>query len=174
MKILIDARNMLERMEHRGACSCDNASGDGAGVMTAVPDKLYRKELRCVYADVQACRKSHFSAHSASLCRRSVSTRRASSSWRKIHTNRQKSRSRTWHGAVISRLAVHFVERSSRMLRSYAGADRPSIKMLSVLRRARRSRSFDKSSSPSPTRAKPPTRNTSTSKCLCCASKQRI
>lgn len=36
---------MLERMAHRGACSCDNDSGDGAGVLTAIPDKLYRNEL---------------------------------------------------------------------------------------------------------------------------------
>lgn len=37
---------MLERMAHRGACACDNDSGDGAGVMTAIPDKLYREELK--------------------------------------------------------------------------------------------------------------------------------
>ena len=41
---------MLERMEHRGACGCDNDTGDGAGVMTAIPHKLYEKALRCVYA----------------------------------------------------------------------------------------------------------------------------
>lgn len=40
-----EARIMLERMAHRGACSCDNDSGDGAGVLTAIPDKLYRNEL---------------------------------------------------------------------------------------------------------------------------------
>uniref|UniRef100_A0A915JDF7 glutamate synthase (ferredoxin) n=1 Tax=Romanomermis culicivorax TaxID=13658 RepID=A0A915JDF7_ROMCU len=36
---------MLERMEHRGACGCDDDSGDGAGVMTGIPHELYRKEL---------------------------------------------------------------------------------------------------------------------------------
>jgi glutamate synthase (NADPH/NADH) len=45
-QILTDSRTMLERMEHRGACSCDNDSGDGAGVMTAIPHKLYADELR--------------------------------------------------------------------------------------------------------------------------------
>ncbi|VDN53813.1 unnamed protein product [Dracunculus medinensis] len=44
-RILKEARIMLERMAHRGACSCDNDSGDGAGVLTAIPDKLYRNEL---------------------------------------------------------------------------------------------------------------------------------
>ena len=32
-------------MEHRGACSADNDSGDGAGVMTAVPWDLLKAEL---------------------------------------------------------------------------------------------------------------------------------
>uniref|UniRef100_A0A158Q8Z6 glutamate synthase (ferredoxin) n=1 Tax=Elaeophora elaphi TaxID=1147741 RepID=A0A158Q8Z6_9BILA len=45
-QILCDGRTMLQRLAHRGACSCDNDSGDGAGVMTAIPDALYRKELR--------------------------------------------------------------------------------------------------------------------------------
>lgn len=36
---------MLERMAHRGACACDNNSGDGAGVMAAIPDQLYRDSL---------------------------------------------------------------------------------------------------------------------------------
>uniref|UniRef100_A0A914W184 glutamate synthase (ferredoxin) n=1 Tax=Plectus sambesii TaxID=2011161 RepID=A0A914W184_9BILA len=45
-KILHDGRTMLERMEHRGACACDNDSGDGAGVLTAIPDQLYRAELK--------------------------------------------------------------------------------------------------------------------------------
>lgn len=36
---------MLERMAHRGACASDYDSGDGAGVLTAIPDSLYRKDL---------------------------------------------------------------------------------------------------------------------------------
>uniref|UniRef100_A0A915DAE5 glutamate synthase (ferredoxin) n=1 Tax=Ditylenchus dipsaci TaxID=166011 RepID=A0A915DAE5_9BILA len=45
-KILQEGRIMLERMAHRGACGCDNDSGDGAGVLTAIPDKLYRDEIK--------------------------------------------------------------------------------------------------------------------------------
>ncbi|VDM21861.1 unnamed protein product [Wuchereria bancrofti] len=45
-RILCDGRTMLQRLAHRGACACDNDSGDGAGVMTAIPDMLYRKDLR--------------------------------------------------------------------------------------------------------------------------------
>ncbi|XP_053398015.1 uncharacterized protein LOC123552518 isoform X2 [Mercenaria mercenaria] len=40
-KILRDSEIMLRRMEHRGACGCDNDSGDGAGVVTGIPHKLY-------------------------------------------------------------------------------------------------------------------------------------
>uniref|UniRef100_A0A1I7X8Q7 glutamate synthase (ferredoxin) n=1 Tax=Heterorhabditis bacteriophora TaxID=37862 RepID=A0A1I7X8Q7_HETBA len=45
-KILCEARTMLERMAHRGACGCDNDSGDGAGVLTSIPDELYRKAVK--------------------------------------------------------------------------------------------------------------------------------
>lgn len=37
---------MLERMAHRGACACDNDSGDGAGVLTSIPDELYREDVK--------------------------------------------------------------------------------------------------------------------------------
>lgn len=45
-RILKDSQTVLERMSHRGACACDNDSGDGAGVMTAVPDKFYRRVVK--------------------------------------------------------------------------------------------------------------------------------
>ncbi|KAH7932396.1 hypothetical protein HPB52_024636 [Rhipicephalus sanguineus] len=35
--LIQDAETMSRRMEHRGACACDNNTGDGAGVMMAVP-----------------------------------------------------------------------------------------------------------------------------------------
>lgn len=45
-KILRDAEKLSLRMNHRGACSCDNDTGDGAGVLTAIPHDLYAAELR--------------------------------------------------------------------------------------------------------------------------------
>nr|CAD2200522.1 unnamed protein product [Meloidogyne enterolobii] len=45
-EILKAGRVMLERMAHRGACVGDNDSGDGAGVMTAIPDDLYREDIK--------------------------------------------------------------------------------------------------------------------------------
>jgi glutamate synthase (NADPH/NADH) len=44
-QILRDAQTLAERMYHRGAVACDNDTGDGAGVMTAIPHNLYSKEL---------------------------------------------------------------------------------------------------------------------------------
>jgi len=37
------ALQMLENMEHRGACGCEENSGDGAGILTRLPDKFLRK-----------------------------------------------------------------------------------------------------------------------------------
>lgn len=45
LQILRDAQTLAERMYHRGACACDNDTGDGAGVLTAIPHQLYAKEL---------------------------------------------------------------------------------------------------------------------------------
>ena len=32
-------------MEHRGACSADQISGDGAGIMTQIPWDLFKQDL---------------------------------------------------------------------------------------------------------------------------------
>ncbi|XP_055629732.1 uncharacterized protein LOC129770731 isoform X2 [Toxorhynchites rutilus septentrionalis] len=44
-KILRDAQTLAIRMNHRGACACDNDTGDGAGVCTSIPHDLYRNDL---------------------------------------------------------------------------------------------------------------------------------
>ncbi|XP_026328989.1 uncharacterized protein LOC113236976 [Hyposmocoma kahamanoa] len=46
-KIVRDAEVLAKRMEHRGACACDNDTGDGAGVLTAIPHQFYCAQLRC-------------------------------------------------------------------------------------------------------------------------------
>jgi len=33
-------------MEHRGACSCDNSTGDGAGVLASIPHQFYAKLIK--------------------------------------------------------------------------------------------------------------------------------
>ncbi len=39
-KLILQALNALGCMEHRGGCSADRDSGDGAGIMTGIPHKL--------------------------------------------------------------------------------------------------------------------------------------
>jgi hypothetical protein len=36
-----DAIQMLERMAHRGACGCEKNTGDGAGILVALPHKFF-------------------------------------------------------------------------------------------------------------------------------------
>ncbi len=44
--IVADALEMLSRMDHRGACGCEDNTGDGAGIMTAMPHTLLRRVAR--------------------------------------------------------------------------------------------------------------------------------
>jgi glutamate synthase (NADPH/NADH) large chain len=41
--VIKDAITMLENMEHRGACGCEENTGDGAGILIQIPDDFYRK-----------------------------------------------------------------------------------------------------------------------------------
>ncbi|XP_070159139.1 uncharacterized protein [Polyergus mexicanus] len=45
-KIIRDAQTLSARMNHRGACACDNDTGDGAGVLCAIPHDYYANEIR--------------------------------------------------------------------------------------------------------------------------------
>ena len=40
--IVSDALTMLENMEHRGACGCEENTGDGAGILTQIPYVFFR------------------------------------------------------------------------------------------------------------------------------------
>lgn len=43
--LCLQALTALGCMEHRGACSADDDSGDGAGLMVQIPWKLLKKEM---------------------------------------------------------------------------------------------------------------------------------
>uniref|UniRef100_A0A6P7GF34 glutamate synthase (NADH) n=1 Tax=Diabrotica virgifera virgifera TaxID=50390 RepID=A0A6P7GF34_DIAVI len=45
-KIVRDAQRLAISMNHRGACACDNDTGDGAGVLTAIPHDFYYAKLK--------------------------------------------------------------------------------------------------------------------------------
>jgi len=40
-----DALEMLMRMEHRGACGCDENTGDGAGILLNIPHTFFHQRL---------------------------------------------------------------------------------------------------------------------------------
>lgn len=46
LQIIRDAQKLSARMNHRGACACDNDSGDGAGVLSAIPHQYYADEIK--------------------------------------------------------------------------------------------------------------------------------
>src|SRR3954464_8351659 len=50
-QILIDAEEVLRNMDHRGACGCEDNTGDGAGILTALPHEFLRKVAQ---ADLRA------------------------------------------------------------------------------------------------------------------------
>ncbi len=41
--IVTDALTMLQRMDHRGACGCETNTGDGSGILTALPHGLLKR-----------------------------------------------------------------------------------------------------------------------------------
>jgi glutamate synthase (NADPH/NADH) large chain len=47
--IIRDAAEALRNMDHRGACGCEANTGDGAGMLTALPDELFREEARRLF-----------------------------------------------------------------------------------------------------------------------------
>ena len=47
--IIRDANQVLCAMDHRGACGCEPNTGDGAGILTAIPDRLMREEARRLF-----------------------------------------------------------------------------------------------------------------------------
>ena len=43
-KIIRQGLQVLENLEHRGACGCDPDTGDGAGMIVQTPDRFFRRE----------------------------------------------------------------------------------------------------------------------------------
>src|SRR6186997_462791 len=47
--IICDAIHALEAMDHRGACGCEANTGDGAGILTGMPDEFMRSEAKRLF-----------------------------------------------------------------------------------------------------------------------------
>src|ERR1700722_14093963 len=43
-RIVLQGLEMLENMNHRGACGCEPDSGDGAGILVRLPDAFLRRK----------------------------------------------------------------------------------------------------------------------------------
>ena len=56
-RIISDALTMLENMEHRGACGCEENTGDGAGILLQIPHDYYKKEAKKLNIDLPALGK---------------------------------------------------------------------------------------------------------------------
>lgn len=50
-QVISDALTVLENMEHRGACGCENNTGDGAGILIQMPHEFLYDE--CLKLDIQ-------------------------------------------------------------------------------------------------------------------------
>jgi glutamate synthase (NADPH/NADH) large chain len=53
-RIIKDALTMLENMEHRGACGCEENTGDGAGILLQIPHDFYKLEVKKSGIDLPA------------------------------------------------------------------------------------------------------------------------
>lgn len=45
-QIVLDAEEILRNMDHRGACGCEANTGDGAGMLTALPHSFLQKAVK--------------------------------------------------------------------------------------------------------------------------------
>ena len=45
-EVLLSAQELSRRMTHRGACSADNDSGDGAGALVGIPHSFYVEKVK--------------------------------------------------------------------------------------------------------------------------------
>lgn len=45
-QIVVDSEDLLRRMDHRGACGCEENTGDGSGIMTALPHRFLRTAVK--------------------------------------------------------------------------------------------------------------------------------
>ena len=45
-QIVVDSEDLLRRMDHRGACGCEVNTGDGAGILTALPHEFLQKVVK--------------------------------------------------------------------------------------------------------------------------------
>lgn len=68
-QIVVDALEMLVRMEHRGGCGCEPNTGDGAGILVGLPEGYLRKVAR-EDLEIELPPRGHFGAGLVFFCRK--------------------------------------------------------------------------------------------------------
>ncbi len=58
-EIVLEADHALRRMNHRGGCGCETNTGDGCGILTAIPHKFLKKSAKSVFG-VDLPEKGHY------------------------------------------------------------------------------------------------------------------
>ena len=48
-EIVLEADHALRRMDHRGGCGCEANTGDGCGILTAIPHKFLQKSAKSAF-----------------------------------------------------------------------------------------------------------------------------
>jgi len=102
-EIVRNGIEILERMAHRGACGCDEASGDGSGLLMAVPDAFFRRDLRqnhgvelpvsgkyacgCIFLPQDFTQRQQAKRHIEEIIEKHSQTFIA---WRRVPTNNQQ------------------------------------------------------------------------------------
>ncbi len=59
-QIIDQAIEVLENLDHRGACGCDPNTGDGAGILVSMPDKFLRRE--CEQLGIRLPKRGEYAA----------------------------------------------------------------------------------------------------------------
>ena len=57
-KIIRDGIEILNKLEHRGACGSDPLTGDGAGLLIQIPHNFFKKE--CIKIDIELPEKGKY------------------------------------------------------------------------------------------------------------------
>src|SRR6478735_7578208 len=52
--VVRDALQLLRNLQHRGACGCDQDTGDGAGILLQLPDPFFREAADALSAPLPA------------------------------------------------------------------------------------------------------------------------
>ncbi|MFW5972538.1 MAG: glutamate synthase large subunit, partial [Bacteroidota bacterium] len=59
-RIVRDGLKILVNLEHRGACGCDEDTGDGAGILIQIPDRFFREQ--CASGGIELPPAGHYAA----------------------------------------------------------------------------------------------------------------